>query len=150
VILTQICRIRPRLTRRAVAVAQRHRAPAEVSARIGNSARVLHDTYLHRIDSHQDLVSQRIEDALDADPGSWRPPPCGKQAVIRTVGTTQDPVRYMYADLPADPPAAHDFLLQQTRAGTVGHPVSRLFPQFRGHLKRYRPKPGDGRIQPHA
>jgi integrase len=42
--------------------------PAEVAARAGNSARVLHDTYLHCIDSHQDLVSQRIEDALDADP----------------------------------------------------------------------------------
>ncbi|MGH3256215.1 MAG: tyrosine-type recombinase/integrase [Streptosporangiaceae bacterium] len=47
--------------------------PAEVAARAGNSARVLHDTYLHCIDSHQDLVSQQIEDALDADPGT-RPP----------------------------------------------------------------------------
>jgi len=44
--------------------------PAEVAARAGNSARVLHDTYLHCIDSHQDLVSQRIEDALDADPAA--------------------------------------------------------------------------------
>ncbi|HEY2691080.1 MAG TPA: hypothetical protein VGJ50_21760 [Streptosporangiaceae bacterium] len=42
--------------------------PAEVAARAGNSARVLHDTYLHCIDTRQDLVSQRIEDALDADP----------------------------------------------------------------------------------
>ncbi len=48
-------------------------APAEVAARAGTSARVLHDTYLHCIDSRQDLVSQQIEDALDADPGS-RPP----------------------------------------------------------------------------
>ena len=38
----------------------------------------------------------------------------GKQAVTRTVGTTQDPVRYMYADLPAGPPAAHELLPQQT------------------------------------
>ena len=40
-------------------------APAEVAARAGNSARVLHDVYLHCIDSRDDLVSQRIEDALD-------------------------------------------------------------------------------------
>ncbi len=42
-------------------------APAEVAARAGNSARVLHDVYLHCIDSQQDHVSQQIEDALDAD-----------------------------------------------------------------------------------
>ena len=53
-------------------------APAEVAARAGNSARVLHDTYLHCIDTHQDLVSQRIEDALDADLGSRPPSQCGR------------------------------------------------------------------------
>ena len=47
-------------------------APAEVAARAGNSARVLHDVYLHCIDSQQDHVSQRIEEALDAD-ASHRP-----------------------------------------------------------------------------
>ena len=41
--------------------------PAEVAARAGASARVLQDTYLHCIDSRQDLASQRIEDALDTD-----------------------------------------------------------------------------------
>jgi hypothetical protein len=46
--------------------------PAEVAARADSSARVLHDTYLHGIDGHQDLVSQRIEDALDAGPGGRR------------------------------------------------------------------------------
>jgi hypothetical protein len=53
-------------------------APAEVAARAGNSARVLHDTYLHCIDTHQDLVSQRIEDALDVDLGSRPPSQCGR------------------------------------------------------------------------
>jgi hypothetical protein len=48
--------------------------PAEVAARAGNSARVLHDTYLHCIDTRQDLVSQRIEDALDAGTRGSRPP----------------------------------------------------------------------------
>ena len=42
-------------------------APAEVAARAGNSARVLHDVYLHCIDGQEDTVSQQIEDALDAD-----------------------------------------------------------------------------------
>jgi integrase len=36
--------------------------PAEVAARAGNSARVLHEVYLHCIDSQDDIVSQRIED----------------------------------------------------------------------------------------
>jgi hypothetical protein len=42
-------------------------APGEVAARAGNTTRVLHDTYLRCIDSHDDIISQRIEDALDAD-----------------------------------------------------------------------------------
>ena len=67
---------------------------------------------------------------------------------MRTVGTTPDPVRYMYVDLPAGPPAAHEFPLQQTRAGAVAHSVSRLFPQLRRNMKRYWPKPGGCRIRP--
>jgi integrase len=47
-------------------------APAEVAARAENSARVLHDHYLHCIDSQQDHISQQIEDALNAD-ASHRP-----------------------------------------------------------------------------
>jgi integrase len=42
-------------------------APAEVAARAGNSARVLHEVYLHCTDGLGDAVSQRIEDALDAE-----------------------------------------------------------------------------------
>jgi hypothetical protein len=45
-------------------------APAEITARAGNSTRVLHDTYLHCIDSQDDMVSQQIEDGLDAAPGA--------------------------------------------------------------------------------
>jgi len=40
--------------------------PAEIAARAGNSARVLHEVYLHCTDGQSDAVSQRIEDALDA------------------------------------------------------------------------------------
>jgi integrase len=52
--------------------------PAEVAARAGNSTRVLHEVYLHCIDSQEDLISQRIEDALNADLGSRPPSPHGK------------------------------------------------------------------------
>ncbi len=44
-------------------------APAEVAARAGNSARVLHEVYLHCTDGRDDTVSQRIEDALNAGTG---------------------------------------------------------------------------------
>ena len=53
-------------------------APAEVAARAGNGTRVLHEVYLHCIDGKDDLVSQRIEDALDADLGSRPPSQCVK------------------------------------------------------------------------
>ena len=49
--------------------------PAEVAARAGNSARVLHEVYLHCTDGQEDTVSQRIEDALDAGAGSTHPSP---------------------------------------------------------------------------
>jgi integrase len=51
-------------------------APAEVAARAGNSARVLHEVYLHCTDSHDDPVSQRIEDALDTGRSGSYPSRC--------------------------------------------------------------------------
>ena len=53
-------------------------APAEVAARAGNSARVLHEVYLHCINGHEDLVTQQIEDALEAGASSQPPSPCVK------------------------------------------------------------------------
>ena len=53
-------------------------APAEVAARAGNSARVLHEVYLHCINGQEDLVSQRIEAALVADASSRPSPQCVK------------------------------------------------------------------------
>ena len=53
-------------------------APAEVAARAGNSARVLHEVYLHCTDGQDDTVSQQIEDALDAGTGITHSPPGGK------------------------------------------------------------------------
>jgi integrase len=52
--------------------------PAEVAVRAGNSARVLHEVYVHCTNGQDDAVSQRIEDALDAGTGSTHPPPHAK------------------------------------------------------------------------
>jgi len=38
---------------------------AEVATRGGISTRVLREVYLHCIDNKEDLISKRIEDALD-------------------------------------------------------------------------------------
>ncbi len=65
-------------------------APAEVAARAGNSARVLHEVYLHCIGSQEDAVSQRIEDALNGGTGSLHPPQWVKvSAFIPTGGGTK-------------------------------------------------------------
>ncbi len=55
-------------------------APAEVAARAGNSARVLHDVYLHCTDGQNDIVSQRIEDALTAAEAATASPSQGVTA----------------------------------------------------------------------
>src|SRR5260370_2216960 len=49
--------------------------PAEVAARAGNSARVLYEVYLHCTSRHDDIVSQPIEDALDAGNAITHSPP---------------------------------------------------------------------------
>jgi hypothetical protein len=82
--------------------------PAEVAARAGNSARVLYDTYLHCIGGKEDLVSQRIEDALDADLGSRPPSQC-----VKTSGCTHrrhypGPCPPYIRRSPAEPPTAHE------------------------------------------
>ncbi len=122
--------------------------PAEVAARAGTSTRVLHDVYVHCIDTREDAVSQRIEDALDPGASVTRSSRCGKRAVIRTVGTTPDPVRYMYVDRSPVPRTAHGHRARATRDTACRHPPSRVFPQLRWHLKRYPRRLGDARIRP--
>jgi integrase len=83
--------------------------PAEVAARAGNSARVLHEVYLHRIDSQDDIVSQRIEDALNAGTGSSLPLQCVKASGYTHRRLPRDPVRYVSVNLrhrPASSPRA--------------------------------------------
>ena len=57
--------------------------PAEVAARAGNSARVLQEVYLHCTDGQEDTVSQRIEDALDADASVASSSQCAKASGYR-------------------------------------------------------------------
>ena len=83
--------------------------PAEVAARAGNSARVLHEVYLHCIDSQDDIVSQRIEDALNAGTGSSLPLQCVKASGYTHRRLPRDPVRYVSVNLrhrPASSPRA--------------------------------------------
>jgi hypothetical protein len=73
-------------------------APAEVAARAGNSARILHDVHLHCIDGQEDLVSQQIEDALGTDASSRPSSQCVKASGYAHRRLRRDPVR-----LPASP-----------------------------------------------
>ena len=89
-------------------------APAEVAARAGNSARVLHEVYLHCIDSQEDIVSQRIEEALDTGTSSSLPPQCVKASSCAHRRLPRDPVRYVSVNLrhrpthgPRTPARAH-------------------------------------------
>ena len=98
-------------------------APAEVAARAGNSARVLHDVYLHCIDSQQDHVSQRIEEALDAD-ASHRPSSQWVKAsgyTYRRLHPRRCPL-YVREPVPV-PRIAHARQDQQTRATRCRQPA---------------------------
>ena len=82
-------------------------APAEVAARAGNSTRVLHEVYLHCIDGKENLVSQRIEDALDADLGSRQPSQCVKASGYTHRRHHPEPCPHLYVDLSPAPRIAH-------------------------------------------
>jgi hypothetical protein len=58
-------------------------APAQVSARAGNSVSVLHDVYTHCISGQDNIIDQRIERALRGR----NQPHQRKQAVRRTAAT---------------------------------------------------------------
>ena len=75
----------------------------EVAARAGNSARVLYEVYLHCTDGQDDVVSQRIEDALDAGTGITHSPRCGTASGYTHRRLRPDPVRYMSVNLRRQP-----------------------------------------------
>jgi hypothetical protein len=122
--------------------------PAEVAARAGNSARVLHEVYLHSTDGQDDTVSQRIEEALDAGKGITHSPP-GVKASGYTHRrhhprpcplSVREPVPGP-ANSPRPPGSASPQYRMQTLAVTS---VS----QIRRHVRRYQRRPGDARIWP--
>ena len=59
-----------------------------------------------------------------------------EQAVIRTVGTTQDPVRYMSVNRFPVPPTAHARQARATHTATCRRQLSPVFSQLRAHLNR--------------
>jgi hypothetical protein len=121
-------------------------APAEVAARARTSARVLHDVYLHCTDDQDDLVSQRIEDALDE--GGRPPSQCVKASgyVHRRHRPGPCPL-YVREPAPVSR-IAHGCPVPQTRHAARRRPPLLLFTQVRPYLKPSPPKPGDGRIRP--
>ncbi len=81
--------------------------PAEVAARAGNSARVLHEVYLTAPTARTTPSASGSKTPLTQAPASRMRHHTRKRAVIRTVGTTPDPVRYMYAEPAPVPRTAH-------------------------------------------
>src|SRR5260370_14707642 len=71
-----------------------------------------------------------------------------KRAVIRTVGPTPDPVRYLYVNRSPVPPTAHGHRARPARDTACTHPPPPVFPQIKRHLRRYPRRPGGARIRP--
>ena len=106
-------------------------APAEVAARAGDSARVLHDVYPQCIHSHDDLVSQRIEAPLTPAGGAPLGHNARQRAVIHTVGSAQDPVRYLSVDRAQSPRMAHARQVRPPRTTESICQILPVFPQFK-------------------
>jgi integrase len=124
-------------------------APAEIAARAGSSARVLHEVYLHCIDSQDDDVSQRIEDALDEGTNSSQLPQCRKASGYAHRRHQAHPVRYMSMDNPRRPaPSPLTPARTETRNGTAYHPAGRLFPQLRRYHAAPRAAAAGSRTRP--
>src|SRR5260370_3520727 len=71
-----------------------------------------------------------------------------KRAVIRTVGPTPDPVRYLYVNRSPVPRTAHGHRARPARNTAHRHPPPVVFPQVRRHLSRYPRRPGGAWIRP--
>jgi hypothetical protein len=123
-------------------------APAEVAARAGNSARVLHEVYLHCTDGQDDAVSQRIEDALDAGAGITHSSPRAKVSGYTHRRHHPRPCP-LYVREPVPGPAHSPRPPGPASRNTAcRHPPPLVFPQLRRHLRRYPQRPGDAWIRP--
>ena len=106
-------------------------APAEVAARAGNSARVLHEVYLHCTDGQDDTVSQRIEDALDADASVASSSQCAKASGYTNRRHHPDPVRYLSVNRSRVPRTAHGHRAQADPYRHCTYLPSPAFPQLK-------------------
>jgi integrase len=95
-------------------------APAEVAARVGNSARVVQDVYAHCIDGRDEVISRQIEDALDPDSSTRHRSRCVTASSLTDRSSCPDPVRHMSVNDAADPRVAHGRAVSHTRIGTRG------------------------------
>jgi integrase len=86
-------------------------APAEVAARAGTSTRVLHDVYQHCLATHDDHISQQIDNALIENPAVTV-----RDSKRLPDRSDPDPVRHMSVN----PPLAR----AQPTAIAVGNPAS--------------------------
>jgi hypothetical protein len=82
-------------------------APTEVAARAGNSVHALESVYAHCIDGGDDLISRRIEDALDPDSGTPHVSQCVTASGYTHRRYRHDPVRHMSVNNPSGPGMAH-------------------------------------------
>jgi hypothetical protein len=122
--------------------------PAEVTARAGNGARVLHEVYLHCTDGQDDTVSQRIEGALNAGTGITHSSPHAKASGYTHRRHHPIPCPLSVRKPVPVPPTAHGRRARPARNTACRHPMSLSFPQLRQHLRRYPQRPGDARIRP--
>jgi integrase len=111
-------------------------APAEVAARAGTSARVLHEVYLHCTDGLGDAVSQRIEDALDADASVTTSSRCEKGSGYTHRRHHPRPCPLSVREPAPVPRTAHGHRARPARNTARRHPPPLAFPQLRRHVRR--------------
>ena len=88
----------------------------------GRRAQQLHEAYLHCIDSREDIVSQRIEEALDTSIGSSLPPQGVKASGCAHRRLPRDPVRYVSVISVTGPRLAHGLLPEHARTEAAQRP----------------------------
>jgi hypothetical protein len=71
-----------------------------------------------------------------------------ERAVIRTVGSARDPVRYLSVNRPQSPRIAHARQARPAGTTTCRYQLSPVFPRLRRRLRRFQPNLANDRIRP--
>ena len=103
---------------------------------------------LHRWPGREDIVSQRIEDALDADARIASSSQYAKASGLADRRSRLRPCSLFVRERVPRPRIAHGCQPRQTHTATCRCPLSPTFAQLKAHLDYSRPKPTDGRILP--